>query len=359
MKKILCLILCIILTCTTLVACSSETDIGGGIDDYPRENNDVEVLTLNMCIITDDSTTKSAADSVATRINEHVKRKYSTYLNVTFVKAGEYESYLETALAKNDGTAPHIVLINKDTLFESLYLANKLADLTDYYSSKDYQKDFGKLNTQINAALLQQSKVDGKLYTVPNNRVIEGDTGYTYLVINKEVAIQELKYGIRELEGYKSNEDASQLMADMANAGYNPEELVREVPGPYELRYELSDGNICNIIDVPTVTKEYAFSSAFAVIKNAEDKYNYRAMQIIYAINTDVELRNYLQYGVSGANYNVVDGDIVRIVDSENTYKMNIEYTGDVFKADFCSEYGWTQAAKDFGISQNADSKAE
>ena len=88
-------------------------------------------------------------------------------------------------------------------------------------------------------------------------------------------------------------------------------------------------------------------------------------MQMIYAINNDVELRNYLQYGVSGANYNVVkigEGedavvDIVRNVDCENTYEMNLDYTGDVFKADYCSEYGWTKEAKEFGISQNADSK--
>ena len=356
MKKLLCLILCIILTCTTLVACSSETDIGGGIDDYPRNNEKVEVLTINMCIITGDSTTKSAGDSVATRINEYAKRKYSTYLNITFVKESEYESYLETALAKNDGTAPHIVLINSEEMFNSLHSANKLADLTDYYSSKDYQRDFGKLNTQITASLLQKSKVDGKLYTVPNNRVL-GE--YSYLVVNKEVAVQVLKYGNREIESYKSLDDAAQLMADMNNAGYNAEELVKVVKGSYELREELSVENICNIISVPTVSTADAFASAFAVIKNAEDKYNYRAMQMIYAINTDVELRNYLQYGVSGANYNAVDGDIVRIVDDENTYEMNIIYTGDVFKADFCSEYGWTQSAKDFGISQNADSKAD
>ena len=147
--------------------------------------------------------------------------------------------------------------------------------------------------------------------------------------------------------------------ADMTNAGYNASELVKVVTGPYELRNTLSVDNICNIIDMPTVTTADAFASAFAIIKNAEDKYNYRAMQIIYAINNDLELRNYLQYGVSGANYNVVDGDIVRIVDGENTFEMNLEYTGDVFKAAFCSELGWTQSAMDYGIIQNGDSKAE
>lgn len=356
MKKILSLILCIIMACTTLVACSSEDDIGGGISDYPQNNNTVEVLTLNMCIITGDSTTKSAGDSVATRISEHAKRKYNTYINLKFIPESEYESYLEEALAAKDGSAPHIVLINSESMFNSLKSANKLADLTDYYSSKDYQRDFGKLNTQITSTLLQKSKVDGKIYTVPNNRVL-GE--YTYLTVDKEVAVQVLKYGNREIEAYKSLDDAAALMADMTNAGYNASELVKVVTGPYELRNTLSVDNICNIIDMPTVTTADAFASAFAIIKNAEDKYNYRAMQIIYAINNDLELRNYLQYGVSGANYNVVDGDIVRIVDGENTFEMNLEYTGDVFKAAFCSELGWTQSAMDYGIIQNGNSKAE
>lgn len=356
MKKILCLILCMVLACATLVACSSEDDIGGGTKDYPRGDETVNVLTLNMCIITGDSTTKSAGDSVSTKISDHTKRKYDTYLNITYVTESEYASYLENALSKNDGTAPHIVLINSESLFNTLYSDNKLANLTDYCYSKDYEKEFGTLKTQITPALLEQSKVNGKLYSIPNERVV-GE--YSYLVINKEVAVQVLNFSPVDIPKYKSLDDAAELISAMTEAGYNPEELVRVVSGPYELRNELSNGNFCNVIEVPTVTKADAFTSAFAVINNADEDYNHRAMKIIYSINTDLQLRNYLQYGVFGANYNVIDGDIVRIDDGENTYDMNLIYTGDVFKADLCSEIGWTQAAKDFGKLQNEDSIAD
>ena len=81
-------------------------------------------------------------------------------------------------------------------------------------------------------------------------------------------------------------------------------------------------------------------------------------MQIIYAINNDSELRNFLQYGVLGANYEVVGGNIVRVKDGENTYDMNLNYTGDVFKADNCEEIGWTDASKGYGKLQNNDSIA-
>ena len=363
MKKLLCLILCIVLASVTLVACSSDEEIGDGTKDYPRGDDTVNVLTLNMCIITGDSTTKSAGDSVATRISDYAYRNYKTYLNITYVTESEYDSYLDTALEKKDGSAPHIVLINSEAMFNELYSAKKLADLTDYYYSKDYEKDFGTLKTQISSALIDSSKVleysedtkdsVSKLYTVPNNRVL-GE--YEYLVIDKEVAVKECKFSNTEIAGYKSLDDAAELMQVMTNRGYNASELVRIVKGPYEIRKELSATNICNIIKVPTVTKAEAFASAFAVIKNSDAEFNYRAMKMIFAINTDLQLRNYLQYGVSGANYIVNDdGDIVRLPDSENTYDMNLAYTGDVFKAAFCSELAWTKDAKDFGILQNAD----
>ena len=81
-------------------------------------------------------------------------------------------------------------------------------------------------------------------------------------------------------------------------------------------------------------------------------------MKLIYAINTDIELRNFLQYGVLGANYNNNNGDISRINDGVNTYDMNLIYTGDVFKAYNCSALGWTDSAKNYGAQQNKDVKA-
>lgn len=355
MKKILCLILCIVLASFTLVACSSDEDIGGGIHDYPKGEQPEELITINMCIITGDSTVKSASDSVATKISDHMKRNYNTYLNITYVTESEYSNYIAGILGKKDASAPNIVFINSEETFKLLYDSKKLADLTDYYYSADYEKEFGILKQLITCKpLLERSKVGEKLYTVPNNRVV-GE--YSYLVVDKEVAVQKLHFANSDIATYKSIDDAEELMSEMTMAGYNAKDLVRVVNGPYELRYELSVGNICNVIEVPTVTAADAFASAFAVIKNSDEEYNYRAMRVIYAINTDVELRNYLQYGVFGANYNETDdGDIVRIKDSENTYDMNLIYTGNVLYAAFCSELGWTQEAKNYGELQIGDS---
>lgn len=359
MKKLLCLTLCFVMALTMLVSCGDQV-IGDGIGDYPSEANTDERLDLNMYIVTGDATTEDAARSVSTRISGHTKVTYNTTINITYVKASEYDAVVTEAINNGGAKAPHIVLINSKSLFDTLHSQNKLADLTKYYKSVEYKTEgFGKLNTQIAEPLLKMSEIDGKYFTVPNNRVL-GE--YEYLVINKDVAHKEIggEYGRSDvIAEYKSLDDAKNLMNLMDAAGYNSADLVKIVKGPYELREELSKENFCNVISVPTVTEEDAFASAFAITANSDHKYVDRAMKIVYAINNDTELRNFLQYGVKGANYDVVDGDIRRILTGENAYEMNLDYTGDVLKAAYCKELGWTEAKKEYGKLQINDAVVE
>ncbi len=235
--------------------------------------------------------------------------------------------------------------------------AELIADLeANGYTVSDYIRiekgDYNKRNALGVANICNEIGSVVKIMTVPNNRVV-GE--YKYLVIDREVAHLELKYPSDELTSYISLQDAEALMAEMEEKGYNAEELVRIVPGPYELRESLSVDNFCNVIEKPYATVDEAFSSAFAIINNSDSKYNDRAMKIIYQLNNDSELRNLLQYGVLGANYSVSNGDIVRIFDGVNNYSMKLVYTGNIFLADNCSELGWTNDAKKFGESQNTE----
>ena len=338
-----------------LVGCA-EDEIGDYLGNYPEQTEVVGKLSLNMYIIVGENTTENAKTTVKRMITQHTVADYKTELNVFYIPEAEYETTVMTAINNGGENAPHIILINSESMLNSLYKSDadtKLADLTAYYSSRDY----GRLNTQIATSLIQASKLgeNNKLYTVPNNHVVDE---YNYLVIDEDIAHQTLHYPSSVLKNYMSITDAAALKEEMALAGYNADELVYEITGPYELKAELeAEGKICNIIKQPTATSEEAFSSAFAIV-NTEAKYNDRAMQIIFAINTDAYLRNLLQYGVMGTNYTVEDGDIVRVSEGENVYNMNILHTGDIFKADFCSELGWTKVVHDNGVLQNKDSVA-
>ena len=350
MKKFLCLLLCLVMSCTLLVSCSDDSEIGDGIGDYPETVERVERLDLNMYIITSDDTTEDAKNSVSMRIAGYTKTMFNTELNVFYLSESGYEEAISAAINNGGANMPHIILVNSADMFNSLKSANKLVDLTSYYNSRDY----GRLNTQIASALLQASKVDdGKLFSVPNNRVL-GE--YQYLVINKEVAVQTLKYGNAELSAYKSLDDAAALIEDIGKLGLNADDYVRVVNGAYEDRFELSEENFCNVIANPVVTVDDAFASAFAIV-NTTEKYNDRAMQMIYKINTDITLRNILQYGVLGSNYTSNNGDFIRVKDGANTYNMNLIHTGDAFKANGCSEFGWNDAKKNYGMLQNSEAK--
>ena len=352
MKKIWSLLLCLVLVCTMLVGCGDEP-IGSYIENYPETVEKIERLDLNLYIITGDATSENAKTSVATRIVGHTKTDYNTVLNVKYVSAADYETTVSNAIAAGGKDAPHIILITGEAMFNSLLNAeggSKLVDLTSYYATRE----FGRLNTQISSALLDASKIDGKYYTVPNNRII-GE--YTYVVINQSV-LYDYHYNNQEILAINSFEAVENLKAELLSKPSMTEEklasLVRVESGSYEKRYQLDDEGFCNVIATPKVTTADAFASAFAIV-NTSQKYNDRAMKMIYAINNDTELRNLLQYGVQGANYDIVNGDIVRINDDRNTYQMNLDYTGDLFKAAYSSELGWVSAVYDYRLQHSKE----
>lgn len=352
MKKIISLILCLVMVCLAMVSCSDEV-IGDGYKDYTDEQTTNERLVINMLIITGDSTSKEAENTVRNKISTYTKSNYNTDLAIYFVKEADYEATLASALAgtNKDVPAPHIVLVNSEDMFDGLMNKDSVADLTSYYNSKT----FGQMNVKIASSLLDASRVDGKLYSVPNNRVL-GE--YQYLVIDKAIATKQLKYGVETLKSYKSLDDAAELIADMTSQGYDAASSVKLVNGPYELRNEYPESDyICNVVSVPTVTRADAFESAFVVINNAHTKYNDRAVDMIYAINNDTTLRNLLQYGVAGTNYlTAKDGSVIRKTDVENRYEMDLKYTGNIFTALYCDELIWNASANSNGQIQNKES---
>ena len=353
MKRFVCVLLCIVFACTLLVSCG-ERVIGKDLEKYDPNSNKVENLTLNLYIVVGDGTSESAEESVARELNAHTLSKFNTTLRVHYVAESQYQTTVLNAISAGGSDTPHIILINSVDMFNSLIgsgTSNKLLELNSYLDSNAY----GSLNTQIPEALINGSRVDGRLYTIPNNYLI-GE--YEYLVINKALANHYL-YNDTKLSSYKTLEDAAQLRADMLADGLTEQEVNAAVfmaNGPYEMRAEKqSEGYICNVSKYPEVTPEIAFRSAFAIVKNIEEKYHSRAMQIIYEINNNVEFRNLLQYGVKDTHYTIENGVVTRL-GGDNAYNMNLLYTGDVFKAYYCEELGWNETNYNNWFNQNEES---
>lgn len=99
----------------------------------------------------------------------------------------------------------------------------------------------------------------------------------------------------------------------------------------------------------PEASERELYGNMFCVY--AESSYIGRSMEVITRLNTNEQLRNLLQYGILGQHYELnADGTAHLLTSSENdygTYRMDIEKTGNCFKAIPQEEDGpdaWTYA---------------
>ena len=353
MKKIISLFLLLLLTVSMLAGCKDDV-IGDYEYDYVEQVK--EEITLNMYIISPDPTAASI-NTVQREIREYALRKFKVKLEVKYFTESEYAAKVDEAMA-SDAIDAHIVLINSENMFNSLVAADKLVNLDPAFESKQY----GMLNAEIarpllDAAMYQKAGAEtASHYCVPNNRVLGT---YTYMTIERNIA-HELGYSLTALEAMQTYEDTAQLRAYIEAAGKNPEDYVQIVTGGmYEDQQAYkANGYYCAVIEKPTVTKADAYRSAFAITTDcAEENYD-RAMEIIYAINMDSSLRNLLQYGVKNTNYYLDESGknvIFDGVDENRIYRMDLLYTGNLFKALFCEEYGFTSDVAKNGNKQNAE----
>ena len=229
-----------------------------------------------------------------------------------------------------------------------------LADLTSFINSNT----FGRLKTQITTALLNAAMTDGKFFAIPNNHVIT--TGFTLMKIKKATARDTYGFSPAELLALRSEHEARELIGDE-----HYDECVEILT---DCRYEdiafyEAQGCYVNVIATPVVDAEEAFLAAFAVANAVDDLKTgaesvsiHRAMQFIYALNTDVKLHNLLQFGFDSANYiRSVDPQTGAVtvtregVPENDTYVIDLFYAGDQFLSYYIGDWNET-AAKNGGL---------
>ena len=388
MRKILSLFLALVIVCLMLTGCSEEfiDKFREDIKQYDdvvlsRERGEIE---LDFYIICEDATTDRSKEDVERYINLYLNDLYKTTLDIHYLSAAEYEAKALADAAVSGADRADIVLIVGKDMFDKFYNANLLADITSFYSTKQ----FGLLNTLIAAPLLQSATVSvdavdqygtsytsNRFYTVPNNHVI-GE--YEYVIINKQVA-RYYNYSNAELNKVITDDDIAALQAVIG------EENVKKVSGIYTDKANYQAGTYpgdateyhVNVAKYPTADVNEAFLSGFGIVrheldtrhveaeanisleaKNAYNDHYLRCMEVVYSLSEDVTLRNYLQYGYKGTNYTVDEnGVITSYTEGAGVYKMNILYTGNLFKAYYTTDenVGWNEETYKNGVEQNKD----
>ena len=346
MKKILSMLLCLVLAMTMLASCDDEV-IGDYEYDYVPEY--VPAITLDLYIVVGDGTSDLAIDSVGRMLSQYTETKYKTSLNLHYIAESEYKTKLLEGIGKDGEDKADIVLVNSTELMYELVSDGKLYDLTEFYNGDK----FGQLNTMITDTLIEASKIETKLYSVPNDHIIGQ---YSYLIIDEAEATNRHNFSPESLKACTSLEDETILLLKTAIEadGKNFADYVSVVSGDYndKAAYE-AQGYVCNIAEYPQVTADEAFASAFSIVNGIE--YPERAMEVLYLLNSDEYFRNLLQYGVEGVNYVVNDdGSILPHADGDGVYNMNMLHTGSSFMLYYSAI--WTEEMKTVGLAQNAQS---
>ncbi len=384
LKKIFSLFLSVVILSAMLVSCTEEDKTQEWLDYY-KENNygqpvEIPDVNIDFYIIKGDDMSSDAniTKTVQDKINQILYTTYNTRININYLSADDYADRIDSFTNESSG----IVLINSLETMEKL--SGKLVDLNDYLTSDAYMSQgYGKLNTQISISLMDAARVvEGgveKLYCVPNNHVIDS---YEYIVIDKDKASDvlftnkdfnlmtswELTAELREYALTYYNEVS---IDGVDYKDYDPNSgaiVTRVINAPYEAKkiMENNGSMIVNISKYPVADEEEAYMSAFAVLEGTPadpadstkkvdyNLYTERAMQVIYAINSNSEIRNLLQYGVENVNYHLDEKNLV-VPNTEKRYDMNLLYTGDIFKALYNTE--WTAADAANGKLQNKDSE--
>lgn len=380
MKRIISLALCIVMMCAVLVGCA-ERDIGEYMGHYDGlVTNPVEKLNFDLYIITECDDSKEAESAMATvtaQINQKLDEKFNSTVDIHYLNADEYADtiYALDGASSESGdsryNAGSIVLIVGEEMYNNLMAKDALVDLRGYLDTTD----FGQLKSRITSSLLDFVKVYNddeteSLYMIPNDHVI-GE--YEYTIINREIAEGKYSFSAQSelsemliVDG-QPNEIANELMTAVRynSRGYSVSDVITVVTGKYEDRAEWeAKGYVCNISKYPEVTAEIAYAAGFGILNSADiekdgavlvskDECERRAMEIIYSINADEEIRNLLQYGVENSNYvfetkkvTTLDGKEIEVKYvnpiPENKYEMNLLYTGDMFSAYYCEENVWS-----------------
>ncbi len=310
-----------------------------------------------------------------------------------------------------------IVLVNSANLFDKYYSNNfddnKFVELTDLYSEGNFYRLVGLIDTSLLEASkiykVKESSNDSddaeawsEIYSVPNNHRIGS---YEYIVINKDFVKHTLNIpestinGANEIveydtKGYVTNhikgENTDSFATILEAFAKYYESHTDEAPtfdeftskyltivrnGKKEDQDILSNDseNYVLVSSSPIATREEAFSSAYAIVKNLTDKEeiwdtsksdyaeNYitrdilsahysKCMQVIYSLNSDSELKNMLQYGLVETNYKLkTDKTGVKYADTEGLlqYVMNNVHTGNIYNAYYfdskeSDELDWT-----------------
>lgn len=333
-----------------------------------------------------DTTADASADTAADTTTKTDKPVVKDVSQMTFNEAIDYVFDIDDITLPE----PQIDVFVVDDYDKFLELADdeRLAEIDIKYDRK-------VLTKYIHPTILSTTSIDGKTYGVPANFKMEGKYEFLVfnkdLLDKYHYSVHDLRK-IEDMGDYlsliKANEPSYYPISDLPEmagaeiydgilfslskltqisassypvylnnsayadylkktASYRQKGYVASANGVTDAKYaieyvtadhlidrEWTDENGTSyqayLYDIPRVTAKEAFKSAMCV--SAYSIHKSKAAELIELFNTDSELANLLQYGISGKHYREENGIVTYIdTDAENTYRMNNFLTGNTY----------------------------
>ena len=348
---------------------------------------------IKLIAINDKDYDKAVADKMA-RIKDKLaaggKRPSSViFTNQAYKKYvngvdGEYTIQLKYPEVMD--TQVDVILTRNYDDFMNYASSGQLKSLKDYIAPSG---SYNRINKIVRADILNKFKIGDETYGIPNNHLYS-DGVYQYVAIDKSVAAQVKDFNIDNLtnDGKLDYSALSTFMTEAANLENVLPLVAKESDAPSVTFWGDDDFSLisssiygdnaptstfANIeytsfmylykkfnsvadegskvavsykyftpdemeaasddyyfikTEKPVIEKENVFESVFAVT-NYSVNFD-RAMEFVYNLQTDEEIRTLLQYGIKGEDYQLEDGVLEMIKDNkdEYAYNMNPLYTG-------------------------------
>lgn len=268
---------------------------------------------------------------------------YPAFLNSIRYNGSTY------AIPNNHEVGEYKLLLVNKRLADKYYYDS--GDLNTLIKCKSFIEDIAAnepnvapLLSKVDAAGMVYWSVDGSFSLIASS--VPNTASETTKVAPKNV------FSIKEFT------DTAGMMKQMEEKGYIAKDsaavnefAVGVVSGDASIFEQYEDDYYITVYEKPAATSEDIFSAMFAV--SSYTKSVARSMEIITYLNTKIDLRTVLQYGIAGENYEI-DKDTQLLKVLNNTYNMNLRDTGNVymtFPGDGMGMEFWEYAKK-----QNLDS---
>ncbi len=284
-------------------------------------------------------------------------KKLKDYINPVFMDAAAVDGSTY-AIPNNHLIGEYTyLLVNKELAAKYSY---DPTDFTELSFAADFVEDVAKYEKDVTPVCGELELTNIKYMSLDKNTLKFTNEPSVVGAFVSATAGYSTRISFRQIFATRQITDQIKVIQEFADKGYIKKDADPSKPfaisvmkGTRDLVNQYGDEYEMIVLENPMATEETLYSGMFGVSSYTKDLT--RSMEIVTYINTNAELRNLLQYGIEGVNYQInEDGTLTRL---NREYMMDLNKTGNAFVA--YPEEGMPADAWESGKLQNIDARLD